>query len=336
MNPTPSRTDLTVQADVLFAAAETAARWAPSVLNTQPWRWRVHPDRLELFAERRRQLGVLDPDARLMILSCGIALHHACVALAAQGWTARVVRTPDPSATGPLAVLDGFQEVAISPVARQQEQAMRMRRTDRRPVSDQPVASPVVRAIEASATGAARLQVLTAEQVLELAAAVSRADAVQALDSRAREELDRWTSRTMTEGVGLSPEALPERQAQTTVPGRGFGHAGTLPIGAGHDRAATYALLYGNGDDPAQWLQAGEALSAIWLTATTLEVSVLPFSDVVAVPGTREALRRLLKPLDHPYLALRLGITDPATGTPPRTPRLPAAQLVEVVPAERR
>ncbi|MEV6845737.1 nitroreductase [Actinoplanes sp. NPDC051411] len=321
---------------MLVAAAEAAARWAPSVLNTQPWRWRVHPDRLELFAEPRRQLGVLDPDARLMILSCGAALHHACVALAAQGWTPRVTRTRGPSTVGPLAVLDGFEEVAITSAARQQEQAMRTRCTDRRPVSDQPVASLAIRAIEASATGAVRLQVLTAEQVLDLAAAVSRADAVQALDPRAREELDHWTSRTMTEGVGLSPEALPERLAQTTVPGRGFGHAGTLPIGAGHDRAATYALLYGDGDDPTQWLQAGEALSVIWLAATALDVSVLPLSDVVTVPGTREALRRVLKPLDHPYLALRLGIADAAPGVLPRTPRLPAAQLVEVVPAERR
>jgi nitroreductase len=336
MKTTPSRTDRTVPADVLVEAAQAATRWAPSVLNTQPWRWRVHPDRLELFAERRRQLGVLDPDARLMILSCGTVLHHACVALAAQGWTARVVRTPGTSATGPLAVLDGFREVTITPAARQQEQAMRIRRTDRRPVSDQPVASSVVRAIEAGARGAVRLQVLTAEQVLDLAAAVSRADAVQALDPRAREELNHWTSRTMTEGVGLSSEELPERLAQTTVPGRGFGHAGTLPIGAGHDRAATYALLYGNADDPAQWLQAGEALSAVWLAATALEVSVLPFSDVVTVPGTRESLRRMLKPLDHPYLALRLGISDPAPGTPPRTPRLPAAQLVEVLSGERR
>ena len=50
-------------------------------------------------------------------------------------------------------------------------------------------------------------------------------------------------------------------------------------------------------------------------------------------PPSREALRRMLKPFDHPYLALRLGIADPATGAPPRTPRLPTAQLVEVLPS---
>lgn len=332
MNPTTSHTELTAPAHVLAAAAAAAASFAPSILNTQPWRWRVARDRLELFAEPRRQLGVTDPDGRLLILSCGTVLHHACVALAAQGWTARVIRTPSMSKSGPLAVFHGFEQVGITPAVRQQEQAMRTRHTDRRPVSDQPIAAPVIRAITATARGAVRLQVLTAEQVLDLAAAASRAGAVQARDPLAREELDYWTSRPMTDGIGLPQQVLPDRPAQTTVPSRGFGHAGTLPIGAGHDRAATYVLLYGDGDDPAQWLQAGETLSAIWLAATALEVSVLPLSDVVAVPGTREALRRMLKPFDHPYLALRLGIADPAPGAPPRTPRLPTAQIVEVLP----
>src|SRR5690348_10546727 len=92
MNPTMPHADLTIPSDVLAGAATAAARYAPSILNTQPWRWRVHPDRLELFAEPSRQLSVTYPDGRLLMLSCGTVLHQACVALAAQGWTARVVR----------------------------------------------------------------------------------------------------------------------------------------------------------------------------------------------------------------------------------------------------
>lgn len=334
MNPTTSHRDLTALTKVLAAAAITAARYAPSILNTQPWRWRVRPDRLELFAEPRRQLGVTDPDGRLLILSCGTVLHHASVTLAAQGWTARIVRTPSTSTTVPLAVCDRLERITVTPAARQREQAMRTRHTDRRPVSDQPIAAAVIRAIAATARGAVSLQVLSGEQILDLAAAVSKAGAVRTRDALARAELDYWTSRPRTEGIGLPPQVLPQRPAQTTVPGRRYGHAGTLPIGAGHDRAATYAILYGDGDDPAQWLQAGEALSALWLAATALEVAVLPLSDVVAVPGTREALRRMLKPLDHPYLALRLGIAEPAPAVPPRTRRLPAARTVEVLPPD--
>jgi len=78
----------------LEAAAEAALR-APSVFNTQPWRWRVTGDALELSADPDRRLAVTDPDGRLLLISCGTALHHARTALAAAGWSATVERLPD-------------------------------------------------------------------------------------------------------------------------------------------------------------------------------------------------------------------------------------------------
>ena len=177
-----------------------------------------------------------------------------------------------------------------------------------------------------------RLHVLSPDQVLDLSAAASRAVTVAAKDAFARAELEYWTSRTMSEGSGLTAAVLPDHSPQTTVPGRLFGHPGTLPIGSGHDRAAAYALLYGDEDDAERWLEAGEALSTVWLTATALNVSVLPLSDVISVPATREALRRMLRTFDHPYLALRLGIAEPQSATPARTPRLPVTQLIDTVP----
>src|SRR4051812_24883684 len=81
--------------DALRAAAEAALR-APSILNTQPWRWHVSGDTLTLSADPDRQLPVIDPDHRLSTVSCGIALHHARVALAAEGYAADVDRLPDP------------------------------------------------------------------------------------------------------------------------------------------------------------------------------------------------------------------------------------------------
>jgi hypothetical protein len=61
----------------LHRAAERAVL-APSTLNTQPWRWRVHASRLELFADLDRQVTSIDPQRRLLTISCGAALHHAC------------------------------------------------------------------------------------------------------------------------------------------------------------------------------------------------------------------------------------------------------------------
>jgi nitroreductase len=69
--------DTEVQLD-LYRVAERAML-APSILNTQPWRLVVHPSRLELFADLDRVVTSVDPQQRLMTISCGAALQHASV-----------------------------------------------------------------------------------------------------------------------------------------------------------------------------------------------------------------------------------------------------------------
>ncbi|MEV0152491.1 nitroreductase family protein [Micromonospora sp. NPDC050686] len=312
-----------------LAEAAATAGYAPSVHNTQPWRWRVLPDSLELRMVRDRQLAATDPEGRLLALSCGAALHHARVALAAEGWVPVVERLPDAGDPELLARLTSLRHPGADPQAMHLVQCMQVRHTDRRPVSDEQIPTAAIGEITRAATGeGARLHILDSDQVMELAAAAGHAGSVEAEDPQLREELAYWTSRTGT-GTGLPPEVLPEQAPQTTVPGRDFGRAGTLPIGPGHDRAAVYALLYGDEDEPDSWLRAGEALSAAWLTATRLGVSLVPLSGVVEVEGTRQTLRGVLSGMGFPYLVVRLGIADPAHAGPPHTPRLPTEQVVD-------
>src|SRR5678815_5003933 len=87
---------------VLRRIIELACR-APSVHNTQPWRWRIRGAELELHADRSRQLQVGDPQGRNLVISCGAALHHAQVAAGALGWEARVDRVPFGTASTLLA-----------------------------------------------------------------------------------------------------------------------------------------------------------------------------------------------------------------------------------------
>jgi hypothetical protein len=100
-------------ANVLVEAARSAGS-APSVANSQPWHWRVRGDTLELWAEPSRQLTMADPEGRLLTLSCGAALHHARVALAAGGWQADITRMPDPQRTDLLATLTVTDRIPVS------------------------------------------------------------------------------------------------------------------------------------------------------------------------------------------------------------------------------
>ncbi|WP_406036553.1 nitroreductase [Micromonospora sp. NBC_00898] len=312
----------------LAEAAGTASH-APSVHNTQPWRWAVLSDALELRVVRDRQLAATDPEGRLLAISCGTALHHARVALAAEGWTPVVERMPDPAQPDLLARLTEFRHTGADPDAMHMVQCMQVRHTDRRPVSEELVPEAALGEIDRAATReGVNLQLLDDDQKLQLATAAQHAATVEAEDPQLREELAYWTSRAGT-GAGLPPEVLPEQAPQTTVPGRNFGHPGSLPVGPGHDRAAVYGILWGTEDEPDNWLRAGEALSAAWLTATRRGVSLVPLSGVVEVEGTRQTLRQMLAGLGFPYIALRLGIADPTHAGPPHTPRLDTAQTVD-------
>lgn len=317
----------------VLAEAAAAAGTAPSIHNTQPWRWRVHPDVLELYADRSRQLPHADPDGRLLAVSCGAALHHARVALAAQGWRPDVVRFPDPADPDLLARLTLAERIGVTPAAMRAFQATEMRHTDRRPVTDEAVDASTLAAITRAATAeGARLHRLSPDQLLELASAAAHAQSAELVDPDWRAELEYWAGGAHPAGVGIPEAAIPSSAPQTTVPGRDFGHPGTLPVGAGHDRAASYAILYGDEDSPGAWLRGGEALSAAWLTATGLGVSVLPLSAAVEVTGTRITLRRMLSDVGYPYLVLRFGAADPEHHGAAHTPRLPSQQVVEIVP----
>ena len=121
----------------LITAVEHALR-APSVHNTQPWRWRIAGDTVQLHADWNRHLVATDPDRRDLVVSCGAALHHLLVVLAAQGLEAAVDRLPDPDDAGHLAtvtVRPGTGPVADTSLF----PAIDRRRTDRRRMSHRPV-----------------------------------------------------------------------------------------------------------------------------------------------------------------------------------------------------
>ncbi|MFI6243196.1 Acg family FMN-binding oxidoreductase [Micromonospora sp. NPDC050795] len=321
--------DTRAEARALSAAA-AAAGHAPSIHNTQPWRWRLSSNELHLYLDHSRGLEITDPDSRLAVLSCGAALHHALVSLAAAGWHTLVARMPDPAHPDYLARVRLDQRIPVTPAAVRHQQTIALRHTDRRPVVSDPVAADKLHSIVTAVESAgAHLHLLQPDQVYDLATAVDHAQRTEADEVAWQAELAYWTGGTRPLGTGIPDSAIGDRAPQTTVPGRDFGHYGDLPISEAHENAATFAILYGPEDGKLDWLRAGEGLSAAWLCATELGVSVLPLSATIEVAVTREHLRRLLADLGHPQLVLRFTTADPAGTAAPHTPRIPAEQVIE-------
>ncbi|MGF6885145.1 nitroreductase [Nocardia sp. GAS34] len=122
-----------IPVDTVQAAVQTAGR-APSLHNSQPWRWVFGGDRLDLFAVPDRMLPDTDPTGRQMFLSCGIALGHLRTALDAEGWHTVVEHCPDPNRYTHAAIVRFVPHPAVTAAERERAEAIRLRRTDRLPV----------------------------------------------------------------------------------------------------------------------------------------------------------------------------------------------------------
>ncbi|MGW2650734.1 hypothetical protein ACWC2T_39080 [Streptomyces sp. NPDC001393] len=83
-------------------ACISAAGAAPSLYNTQPWRFRLDPDNvaLELRAAPERGLRHADPVGRALHLSANAAVFNLRVAAAHFGWAPVVRPLPDPEDPG--------------------------------------------------------------------------------------------------------------------------------------------------------------------------------------------------------------------------------------------
>jgi nitroreductase len=310
-------------AERMLRVAAQVARSAPSILNTQPWHWRAEGTTLRLWADHSRQLLVADPDGRLLTVSCGAALHHACLVLSVMGREVQVRRLPDPAEPDLLAVINLAGEYTATSAERAAYAAISQRRTDRRAYTADPVDPAEAHALVAAAEEAgAHLHLVRDDDISELAAAAAQAGELQLADPAYRRELSAWVTPAAhpTNGAGV-PLGTVVAAGPRRVPVREFapmGRAG-LPAGDHADTGARYAVVFTDGDGPEDWLRCGEALSAVLLTATASGLATAPISDVTETKLTRERMRRMLAGIGHPQMAIRVGYAP--TGAPPSSPR---------------
>src|SRR5581483_3909095 len=97
-------TTTAVATDVIARAVELACR-APSLHNSQPWRWVATPAAVDLFTDPHRVVRSTDSSGREAIISCGAVLDHFRTAMAAVGWRSHVEEFPNPNKLEHLASL---------------------------------------------------------------------------------------------------------------------------------------------------------------------------------------------------------------------------------------
>jgi hypothetical protein len=298
----------------LRRAAILAAR-APSVHNTQPWSFVLLPDGLEIRADRGRQLRVLDPRGRQLMISCGCAVFNARVALAAAGYDAEVEYFPDVLRPDVLARLSVPADIQSWIPIGQLAGAIETRRTNRRPFVGEPVPPAVIDELVRIAAdgGAELLPITTTADRLAIARLSQQADLVENADPAYRAELRAWTSDDPRRLDGVSAAGVPYVgigvEPHVSRPIRDFDtrSMGWLPPDTNWGDNEALLLLGTRDDGPAAWLRAGEALEHGWLELTRLGYAASPLTQLIEVAETHGRLRAELGLAMHPDVLLRVG-----------------------------
>jgi hypothetical protein len=307
----------------------TAAR-APSVHNTQPWRFRVGEYAIELHADVRRKLRV-DPLGRELLISCGAALFGLRLAVRSLGYLPEVQLLPDP---GQLRLLAVVRLGAASPMTARERHmldALPHRHTHRGPFAPGPLPAGLVPGLQhdALAEGAELVlidQAIAYQKLADLTGAVSRR---REPDPVARAEVRRWSrdpgdpahdgvpAHSFAADGGRGPGQLPQRDFDL---GRGLG---LLPA-SGPPPAAT-AVLITRGDGRADWLRAGQALHRLLAHAAGSWVFASLHTEPLEADVIRALIRERLTLPGAPQMLLQLGLAHTAHATA----RRPPAELIE-------
>jgi nitroreductase len=321
-----------IDIEVITRAVELACR-APSIHNSQPWRWTASSTVVDLFANSHRVVRSHDTSGREAIISCGAALDHFRVAMAAAGWNTNVDQFPNPNKLDHLAMIDFAPLDYVTQAWRDRADAILHRRTDRLPFRT-PVNwesfEPVLRS--SFDTDLATLDVLADDVRAQLAEASRLTESLRRYDPFYHHELQWWTSPfRLSEGV--PPSALVSESERERV-----GVDRQFPV-SGHTerRAATtqdqakILVLSTPEDTRVDAFNCGQVLSTILLECTVAELATCTLTHITEMDASREIIRELIgRPTAMPHAVLRVGAAPSVEEIPPPTPRRPLNEVLEI------
>jgi len=324
-----TRVPSAIDSEVVKTSVRLACR-APSLHNSQPWKWVADKDSLKLFLDRDRIVRSTDRAGREAIISCGAVLDHLVAAMAAAGWTTHIERFPNPDNRDHLATLTFTPMDYVTEAHAGRVDGILMRRTDRLPMAAPPDWQTVESVLRARLSDTnVYLDVLPDSAHPQLAEASTLSEALRLYDSSYHAELDWWTSPfEPVDGIPFSSLISAEESDRVDVR-RNFPVTGRSRRRVGIDGDhATVLVLSTDGDTPEDALAAGEALSRVLLECALAGLATCTLTHLTEVPASRQVIATLAGRDDMPQLLIRVGAAPVLDEVPPPTPRRPLADVL--------
>ncbi|GAA1521372.1 Acg family FMN-binding oxidoreductase [Kribbella lupini] len=297
-----------------------AATHAPSMHNTQPWRFEVNGSTVDVLLDAERALPAEDPAERMIRIGLGAAAFNVRVAAAVLGHDTTYATGPDPSRPDIAARMFLAERRPTTATALSSLYGELLRRhTYRGPMTEHDL-SPHVRdrLDDAAHSEGGELHWLDHAQCVLLGGILRKADQLDLADEGRVHERLRWIggdrNRDGVPAGALGPVAVRRSAVRDLAAGFDSAHRSQAVF----ETRPVVAVLTSNGDDGHAWLRSGQALQRTLLTATSYDVAASFLNQALEHPVQRLKIRELTGGHRWPQMILRIGHPAHATGCTPR------------------
>jgi hypothetical protein len=313
--------------DILLAAAVAA----PSMHNTQPWRFDVQGHVIDIYLDGSRTLPAEDPTGRAMRIAAGAATFNLRCAAETLGYGTWFGLAPYPREDPDL-----LARIVLEPTQASDEELAELaeqiprRHTDRNPSDATPIAEDIrVALMQAAYAEGAELVWLGEPEIRAVLDLTLQTDLREIRDWHRSAERARWVGGARP-AEGIPSSALGPRPAG--YPGT-VRDLGTRPLDRLRDQSAfethpDIAVLCTDDDEPADQVAAGAALERLLLVAARAGVSASFLNQPLEYDDLRTKVQRLTRHPGYADMIIRFSHTHPGPGTArrPLTDFLPRQQ----------